>query len=56
VNAEGEKGWELVGVCMQDGSTARAFFKQPFDLGSEASFAVESALSGREPEIAHAAK
>jgi hypothetical protein len=27
LNAEGEKGWELVNVCMSDGSTARAFFK-----------------------------
>jgi hypothetical protein len=27
LNAEGEKGWELVNVCMTDGNTARAFFK-----------------------------
>lgn len=27
LNAEGEKGWELVGVCMSDGTTGRAFFK-----------------------------
>lgn len=27
LNAEGEKGWELVNVCMTDGTTARAFFK-----------------------------
>lgn len=27
LNAEGEKGWELVNVCMTDSTTARAFFK-----------------------------
>jgi|GEM_PF-2948062 len=32
LNAEGEKGWELVSVCMTDGNTARAFFKQHWDV------------------------
>ena len=27
LNAEGEKGWELVNVCITDGTTARAFLK-----------------------------
>lgn len=34
LNTEGEKGWELVSVCMADPTTARAFFKQHCD-GSE---------------------
>jgi hypothetical protein len=29
LNAEGEKGWELVSVCLVDSNTARAFFKMP---------------------------
>ena len=29
LNAEGEKGWELVSVCLIDSNTARAFFKMP---------------------------
>lgn len=28
LNAEGEKGWELVSVCMSDATTARAFLKK----------------------------
>lgn len=32
LNAEGEKGWELVSVCMADPTTARAFFKMTADL------------------------
>lgn len=40
LNAEGEKGWELVSVCMSDGTTARAFFKQPWDQGIEEHFEV----------------
>ena len=31
LNTEGEKGWELVSVCMTEVTTARAFFKQPWD-------------------------
>lgn len=34
LNAEGEHGWELIAVLGQDGHTARAFFKQPFDENS----------------------
>ncbi len=29
LNTEGEKGWELVNVCLMDANTARAFFKMP---------------------------
>lgn len=29
LNAEGEKGWELVNVCLLDGNSARVFFKKP---------------------------
>lgn len=50
LNAEGEKGWELVTVCLLDSNTARAFFKMPdtsdesqdADLGSETAFATET--------------
>ena len=28
LNAEGEKGWELVSVAITDNTTARAFFKR----------------------------
>jgi hypothetical protein len=31
LNAEGEKGWELVAVCMSDSTTARAFLKQSYE-------------------------
>lgn len=31
LNAEGEKGWELVSVCLIDSNTARAFFKMPVE-------------------------
>ena len=31
LNAEGEKGWELVAVCLVESNTARAFFKMPSD-------------------------
>ena len=29
LNSEGERGWELVSVCLVDHNTARAYFKQP---------------------------
>jgi hypothetical protein len=29
LNTEGEKGWELVNICLMDSNTARAFFKMP---------------------------
>ncbi len=35
LNAEGEKGWELVSVCLVTDTTARAFFKQPAGEGEE---------------------
>jgi len=41
LNAEGEKGWELVAVCLLDSNTARAFFKMPAE--SEESVAADDA-------------
>lgn len=35
LNAEGEKGWELVSICLVDDHTARAYFKMPIE-GDEA--------------------
>lgn len=35
LNAEGEKGWELVNICLLDGNSARAFFKRPIVDGLE---------------------
>jgi hypothetical protein len=32
LNAEGERGWEMVSVCLVDSNTARVYFKQPVDL------------------------
>jgi len=29
LNGEGDRGWELVNVCLVDANTARAYFKQP---------------------------
>jgi hypothetical protein len=31
LNAEGERGWELVSICLVDANTARAYFKQPIE-------------------------
>ncbi|NUQ71227.1 MAG: hypothetical protein HUU17_10435 [Chthonomonadales bacterium] len=31
LNAEGEKGWELVSVCLLESNTARVFFKMRAD-------------------------
>ena len=45
LNAEGEKGWELVSVCLIDSNTARAFFKTPVPGEGE---------SDRAPLVAHA--
>ena len=28
LNVEGERGWELVSICLIDSNTARAYFKQ----------------------------
>lgn len=49
LNAEGEKGWELVSVVLIDANTARAFFKMPVpedvpDVGME-----DQALVGNTP-------
>lgn len=49
LNAEGEKGWELVAICMIDSTTARAFFKQPSD-GTAPS--AEAPAPAQEPAIA----
>ena len=35
LNAEGDHGWELVGVLMMDAHSARAFFKQPAETAPE---------------------
>ncbi len=31
LNGEGEKGWELVSICIGTDNTARAFFKQRWE-------------------------
>lgn len=41
LNVEGERGWELVSICLIDSNTARAFFKQPVD-GSEIAAVVQA--------------
>jgi hypothetical protein len=51
LNAEGDKGWELVAVCLLESNTARVFFKMP-DYGEDspdAEFASDSALGGPSP-------
>jgi len=35
LNAEGERGWELVSVVMADAHTARAYFRQVVEELSE---------------------
>ncbi len=37
LNAEGEKGWELVSMCLVDMNTARAYFKMPVEEQAETS-------------------
>jgi hypothetical protein len=51
LNAEGEKGWELVSVCLIDSNTARAFFKAPegTELPPADDFASDSALASQSP-------
>lgn len=54
LNAEGEKGWELVAVCLIDSNTARAFFKAPVawegdTAGDIPHAAPETALDGQSP-------
>ncbi len=51
LNSEGEKGWELVAVCLLESNTARVFFKMP-DYGEDAQdteFASDSAFGGASP-------
>ena len=50
LNVEGDKGWELVSVCLIDANSARCFFKQAVD-DSEPLFtaAPEEALVSRAP-------
>ena len=31
LNHEGERGWELISVCMADGTTGRAFLKKRWE-------------------------
>lgn len=52
LNAEGEKGWELVAVCLLESNTARVFFKMPVEpeegiASDEAT--TESAFGGPAP-------
>lgn len=53
LNAEGEKGWELVAVCvLEDSNTARVFFKMPVaaeEDTTENDFAPDSAFGGPSP-------
>lgn len=44
LNAEGEKGWELVNVCLLDGNSARVFFKKPVTEGLEVDNVHDSAV------------
>ena len=47
LNAEGEKGWELTSVCIHaDGTTARAFLKQPAGIVEETDSALLSSAAG----------
>lgn len=54
LNAEGERGWELVSMCLIDSNTARAYFKQPVEGDSVAVIAavdtvMESSLQTSSP-------
>lgn len=50
LNAEGDRGWELVSVCLIDANTARCFFKQPVeDVDPLFSVPQEAALVGHAP-------
>ncbi|HLJ76906.1 MAG TPA: hypothetical protein VKT75_05810 [Acidobacteriaceae bacterium] len=49
LNAEGERGWELVSVCLVDANTARAYFKQPTEEVTEAVVQAEPALVTQNP-------
>jgi hypothetical protein len=51
LNVEGEKGWELVSVCLIDANSARCFFKMPAEETEPPAFvsAPETALVGNAP-------
>ena len=50
LNTEGDKGWELVNICLMDANTARAFFKMPSDGATEAGrLETETALVSHNP-------
>ena len=50
LNSEGDKGWELVSVCLMDSNTARAFFKMPSDQAAEVPrMEMEAALVSHNP-------
>ena len=49
LNAEGERGWELVSMCLIDSNTARAYFKQPID--GESIVAVAAVETGMESSL-----
>jgi hypothetical protein len=50
LNAEGEKGWELVNVCLMDSNTARAFFKMPAeDLAATSPIELEMSVVTHSP-------
>jgi hypothetical protein len=44
LNAEGERGWELVSMCMIDSNSARAYFKQPIEEGLAAVTTIDTSL------------
>jgi hypothetical protein len=50
LNAEGEKGWELINVCLIDHNTARCFFKMPVgEEGAQHSTAHFAAVNSHSP-------
>jgi len=50
LNAEGEKGWELISVCLVDSNTARAYFKMSVDeTSSLESLNADTALVSSNP-------
>jgi hypothetical protein len=51
LNSEGERGWELVSVCLIDPNTARCFFKMAVEDEEPPSYSSvpEAALVGRAP-------
>ena len=49
LNAEGEKGWELVTVCIVDPTTARAYFKMPIEDESEEDNGMDRGMMSSNP-------